>query len=300
MTARDLILPSFFGDALALGPHWIYDAAEIRRHYPAGIQHYDMPRSSYHPGKRAGDFTHYGDQALLLLESISRAGTSWNAETWRKDWAAWWRSGPRSYRDGATSHTLEHLDNGSLEPSDSSDLGGGTRIAPLFLLADSLDVEQLVALARAQTAVTHGDPQVADAAEFLIRAASAVSAGSIFEEAFDEAASSPYDALHVSEWLSAARDAATAEDFEKEARRLGIACDIEGAFPVMLALAFRYEDQPTSALEANALLGGDSAARGLGLGLLLGARHGADAFPADWATKLVAHEEIDHALAAAK
>ncbi|MEI7928752.1 MAG: ADP-ribosylglycohydrolase family protein, partial [Verrucomicrobiales bacterium] len=59
---RDLILPAFSGDALALGPHWIYDAEEIARLYPQGVSTYDAPRSAYHSGKQAGDFTHYGDQ----------------------------------------------------------------------------------------------------------------------------------------------------------------------------------------------------------------------------------------------
>ncbi|MDB6079681.1 MAG: hypothetical protein JWO82_3428 [Akkermansiaceae bacterium] len=296
MTARDLILPSFFGDALALGPHWIYDAAEIQRHYPHGIHRYDLPRSSYHPGKRAGDFTHYGDQALLLLKSVARAGTSWNADTWREEWAAWWRSAPLSYRDGATSHTLEHLDQGSVEPSDSSDLGGASRLAPLFLLADQLDAEALVQLARAQTLVTHGDPQVVDAAEFLTRAALLISNGASFEEAFDEAGSQPYEALPAAEWIAAAREAA-AGDLTAEAKKLGIACDIDGALPVALALAFRYENDPVAGLEQNALLGGDSASRGLALGLLLGARKGVIAFPDEWSTGLVAHEAIDQALA---
>ena len=50
------------------------------------------------------------------------------------------------------------------------------------------------------------------------------------------------------------------------------------------------------ALSANAMLGGDSAARGLMLGLLMGARHGADAFSAGWTDQLKAIGTINHAL----
>lgn len=67
MTSRDLILPSFLADALSLGPHWIYDAEELKNFYPGGLNEYDRPRSSYHAGKSAGDFTHYGDQTLAVI-----------------------------------------------------------------------------------------------------------------------------------------------------------------------------------------------------------------------------------------
>jgi ADP-ribosylglycohydrolase len=63
-----------------------------------------------------------------------------------------------------------------------------------------------------------------------------------------------------------------------------------------LALALCHEDEPVEALSANAMLGGDSAARGLMLGLLMGARHGADAFSAGWTDQLKAIGTINHAL----
>lgn len=270
-TARDFILSSFTGDALALGPHWVYDPGTIAAWYPGGIREYDAPRSSYHPGKAAGDFTHYGDQALVLLESLAASGGS--LENWLSDWRAWairTRTEKTSYLDGATRETLENLEAGVTEPSGSHDLGGAARIAPLF--AFHREAEVLVPLARAQTALTHGDPRVIDAAEFFARAALTVAEGAGFEEAFDEAASHPYDALPAIDWLALGRDAAA--DLPGN---LGLGCGIDGAFPLTLAVAYRHEDDPVAALSANAMLGGDSAARGMLLGLLMGARHGAAA-----------------------
>jgi len=293
MTARDFILPSFFGDALALGPHWIYDAAAIAARYPGGIHEYDDPRSSYHPGKSAGDFTHLGDQTLLLLESLADHGGSLAA--WPSDWRAWAqriREDKSCYFDGATRGTLEHLAAGRRQPSDSSDLAGAARIAPLFAVHE--DLSSLVAAARAQTALTHGDPRVVDAAEFFARAAFAVGEGAAFEEAFEEAAFFPYAALPAAEWRMAAVHVAA--ELAAQAPSLGLGCDIVGAFPITLALALCHEDDPVAALSANAMLGGDSAARGLLLGLLMGARHGAEAFPAAWTAGLKARETIDRAL----
>jgi ADP-ribosylglycohydrolase len=294
MTARDLVLPSCLADALSLGPHWVYDPAKIAGWYPGGIRSYDAPRSSYHPGKAAGDFTHYGDQTLALLESLAGAGGS--LINWPADWQRWAervRENKSSYFDGATRGTLENLTAGDAEPSDSHDLGGAARIAPL--LAFTRDVGQLVLQARAQTALTHGDPQVIDAAEFFARAALSVAGGAGFEEAFDEAASHPYDALPAIDWVTLGRDAA-AGDLAAEAGELGLGCSIEGAFPITLAVAFRYEADPVAALSANAMLGGDSAARGMLLGLLMGARHGVAAFPAEWSSGLRSIETIERLL----
>jgi ADP-ribosylglycohydrolase len=283
MNARDFVLPSFFGDALALGPHWIYDAGAIAGSYPGGIREYGDPRSSYHPGKAAGDFTHLGDQTLALLESLASHGGSLSA--WPTDWRAWAeriREDKSSYLDGATRGTLENLAAGRQQPSDSSDLAGAARIAPLFAVHG--DIAPLVAAARAQTSLTHGDPRVADAAEFFARAAFAVGEGAEFSEAFEESAFFPYSALPASDWLMVARHASG--DLTEHATALGLGCDIGGAFPITLALAIRHEDDPVTALSANAMLGGDSAARGLLLGLLMGARYGEEAFPAGWRDSL--------------
>lgn len=293
MTPRDLILPSFFADSLSLGPHWIYDADKLSRLYPNGIGKYDAPHSPYHPGKSAGDFTHYGDQALALLQSISKSG--WSPESWRSDWKEWAQN-TDAYIDGASKRSLENIQAGLEQPSESSDLAGAARIAPLFAI---LDHDDLVQAARAQTSITHGDPQVIDAAEFFCRAAVAVRDGATFDEAFDRAASHPYDSLPAIDWLADARQA-TEGDLEKSAQRIGLACNVSQAFPLSLTLALRFESDPVTALTTNALLGGDSAARGMPLGLLLGAKHGAAAFPKSWLTDLKAGEEIDAILSSTR
>ncbi|MFC7338975.1 ADP-ribosylglycohydrolase family protein [Haloferula chungangensis] len=289
MTARDLIFPSFFADSISLGPHWIYDAEELQMLYPEGISEYDRPRSPYHSGKSAGDLTHYGDQALELLRSIAKNG--WSIDAWRSDWKQWAET-TDAYIDGASKRSLENLQAGLDQPSDSSELSGASRIAPLFAM---LDHEDLIHAARAQTAITHGDPQVIDAAEFFSRAAVGIRDGATFDQAFDQATSHPYDSLAAIDWLADARQAAEG-DLTENAKRIGLACNISQALPLTLALALTFENDPVMALTTNALLGGDSAARGLPLGLLLGARHGLDAFPESWLRNLNAGEEIDSLL----
>jgi ADP-ribosylglycohydrolase len=286
MTARDLVFPAFFGDALALGAHWIYDDAEIAELFPGGMNHYEAPRSDYHPGKAAGDFTHYGDQTLVLLESIDRHH-GFDCDAWRKDWLAFWRDKPTSYLDGATKRTLENAAAGIERPSDSHDLGGASRVAALFSLHFPTDAAAAEA-ARAQTTVTHGDPRVAAAAEFLALATRKVLTGAGFGEAF---AQSVVPGLPD---LAAARQAATGTPDDLE--NLGLSCDVSKALPLMVALALKYEHDPVESLRENARLGGDSAARGLALGLLMGAKHGLAAFPGDWLDHLNASPRISAAL----
>jgi ADP-ribosylglycohydrolase len=292
-STSDFILPAFCADALALGPHWVYDTAAIAGWYPGGIMDYDAPRSSYHPGKRAGDFTHYGDQALALLASLNRSGGT--LENWQDDWVAWAERAGRekaSYIDGATRGTLERMASGRGGASDSADLGGAARIAPLF--AWHRDEETLVRLAREQTALTHGDPRVIDAAGFFVRAALRVAEGSDFPAAFAAAAAAgDREALPAGTWLAQAQAAAD----DGLPGECGPGCGIDGAFPLTLALALKHGDDPVAALSANAMLGGDSAARGLLLGLLLGARHGVGALPRHWPAGL--RESVHRELAAA-
>ncbi|MFD0893002.1 ADP-ribosylglycohydrolase family protein [Luteolibacter ambystomatis] len=286
MTSRDLVLPAFFGDALALGAHWIYDDAEIAEAFPAGITNYSDPRSDYHPGKQAGDFTHYGDQTLMLLESLDRH-RGFDPAAWRKDWLAFWRGKPNSYLDGATRRTLENSTAGLDRPSDSHDLGGASRIAALFALHFASD-EEAVTAARAQTTLTHGDPRVAAVAEFLTLATRRVLEGASFSQAFEAAAATGMPDLDAA--MEASRG--TNEDLVD----LGLSCDVAKAFPLMVALALKYENEPVTALRENARLGGDSAARGIPLGLLMGAKHGLSAFPAAWSSELTKFERISSVL----
>lgn len=288
MTARDLIFPALFGDALSLGPHWIYNPTKIRRLYPDGIQHYDDPKTEYHPGKVAGDLTHYGDQALALLGSLALNPHGWDQESWRRDWANWARH-TTAYKDGATTGSLENIDAGLTQASDSNDLAGASRFVGLFA---KFEGDKLIEAARSQTALTHSDPQVIDSAEFFVRTALALIDGAELAEAFDEAASHTYESLPAVDWLNAGRTASEG-NVDQEASKLGLTCHIPEAFPLTIAVALKFESDPVGGLSKNVMLGGDSAARGIILGLLFGARHGIGAFPQEWSDQLLAGREVD-------
>lgn len=290
-SARQLLLPSLCADALALGSHWIYNPAKIDRLYPGGARNYDDPRTDYHPGKSAGEFTHYGDQIVALLKSVVLRG-GFDSAGWRQDWQRFWESGPRSYRDGATKATFGHLQSGTHRASESNDLAGAARIAPVLAALSARPLEDRIAAARAQTALTHGDPATIDAAEFFTRAVDALASGVTLREALDAAASAGYGALDARGYLDEAH-AASGLDETTAGQKFGLTCHTPEAFPLTIWFLLRFHDQPLEAIVRNTMAGGDNAARGLIIGLLMGASHGLAWLPPRWTEELEAYDEIE-------
>lgn len=290
-TARQLILPSLCADALALGTHWIYNPSKIARLFPDDTRDYDHPRTDYHPGKSAGDFTHYGDQILVLLKSVVLRG-GFDAAGWRDDWKNYWKNDPLSYRDGATKATLGFLERGVDAASESNDLAGAARIAPVLAALSDKSLEIRVAAARAQTALTHGDRATIDAAEFFTRAADSLASGVSMHEALDAAASVRYEALDARDFLHQVI-AAAGLDETAAGQKFGLTCHTPDAFPLTLWFLLRHHDQPLEAIIRNTMSGGDNAARGLLIGLLMGAAYGTAWIPLSWCEALRAHDEIE-------
>jgi len=118
-TRESRIEGAFFGalvaDALTLGSHYEYDAANIKKAYGGTISRYMAPgemmggsthgvgwgRRNYHPGQKAGDQTDYGEYNVLVLEHLAKRKDKTAAVDlkgliphWRKrlespSWGAW-------------------------------------------------------------------------------------------------------------------------------------------------------------------------------------------------------------------
>ncbi len=294
-----ILLTSLAGDALCLGPHWIYDQREIAKKF-GQITAYAAPATNYHPGKLAGNFTHYGDQTLILLRSLAEHGR-FDLTSFAAEWRAFWEDpATHSYRDGATKVTLENLRKGALPEeaaSDSHDIAGAARIAPLFLLEWESD-EALLKAARAQTALTHRDPQVIETAEFFARVTLAVQAGAAIPDALQATSGLPHWQAIPDGWLaSAVASNASGEPDAIAAHKLGLSCHVADAFRVICHLLLRHPQDPLKALTTNAETGGDSAARALLMGMVYGALPHATPLPGEWVTNLRAHDEIQRLIA---
>jgi ADP-ribosylglycohydrolase len=293
--AKAMVLASFVADSLALGAHWIYDTQEISRRF-GRVDHLLSPlKESYHPTKQKGEFTHYGDQTLVLLESIE-AGSGFDLDDFARRWQGLFKS-YKGYIDRATKATLSNFAEGrnaEESGSPSADLAGASRIAPLIYRYYD-DSTSLTSNARLQTAMTHNNPRVIEASEYFAQVASTVLQGSppltALKQVRDESFHSGPLARAVTEGISS-----VVSDTRNAIAHFGQSCEIGGALPATIHLIAKYEESPKEALIENVMAGGDSAARGMLVGMVLIAYHGIQALPSDWISSMKLRKTIEKLL----
>jgi ADP-ribosylglycohydrolase len=293
--AKAMVLASFAADSLALGVHWIYDTTLIDKQF-GRVEHFIKPlEESYHTNKDRGELTHYGNQTLMLLNTL--AGSSgFNLDDFARTWQDFFKA-YQGYMDQATRKTLENFKNGKgpqESGSSSSDLGGAARISPLVYLYRD-DMDGLVAASRIQTAMTHNHPHVIDSAEFFTRVALKVLHKTSPKTAIESVVDENFNKAPFNQWVSDGLASAKMET-RPAISGFGQMCEIGAAFPAVIHLLTRYEENLKEALVENVMAGGDSAARGMVAGMILGAYLGMDAIPADWRADLKDREAIMRAL----
>lgn len=291
MDAKAPVLASFAADSLALPAHWIYDTDKIDNQFGI-IDEIRSPRdSTWHPNRKKGEFSHYGDQALLLLRSLSNAG-GFSAEQFAIDWHSL-MSSYDGYRDKASKQTLIELDKGSPpyeSGSSSADLGGAARIAPLvYRYHDAPDL--LLEAVSCQTRLTHNNRVVILGAEILARVTLFVLQGRSPRSAIDQVIDAGISDIDLDMKIRAALDS-SGQNSRETIKAFGADCNISSALPGVIHLVTSYEDDLETALVENVMAGGDSAARGLAAGMILGARNGCEAIPASWLNEMRAAPEI--------
>ena len=228
------------------------------------------------------------------------------------------------YLNGATRRTLDALRSspgarGEARKALAADVNclfGATHVAPLLALREyEADEAALVRDSVATVHVSHRHRDPVAAAEFLARAAFRLLGGAPLRAALDGAAAATRDAFISARLAEAVAKAAEAADAssplaaqgrftddaaitslarlwdvgKNEPIKVGKASPTEGALPAALYFALRYEHSLEAALVANANCGGDSGARAMVIGLLLGALHGEAAVPPRWAAAHAAH-----------
>ena len=288
---KAMVLASFAADSLALGAHWIYNTRVIDKKF-GRVDHYIKPeRPTYHPTKDRGEFTHYGDQTLLLLESVAECN-GFNLTDFSGRWQVLFDHYD-GYMDGATKGTLENLASGKSPAeagSGSDDLAGAARIASL-VYAYRHDLQELVAAARAQTAFTHNHSAVIESAAFFATITCEILAGTAPLAAIEKARKDEAHSDLFGEWIQMGLESA-GRDSRQAILDLGQMCEIPAAFPAVIHLVAKYENDLEAALVENVMAGGDSAGRGLLAGMVLGAHLGMAAIPPPWLEDMKAYPQI--------
>jgi len=291
---KGMVWGAFVADALALGAHWVYNTRVIDKKF-GRVERYLDPLTSYHAGKKKGDFTHYGDQLLLLLESVATS-SGFDQVTFANAWQSFFKD-YQGYRDKASKTTLENMlaGNSLLESGSSSDdLAGAARISPI-VYAHAQDLDTAIQAVRSQTALTHNHPSVLESAEFFTRLAFKVLEGKRPSEAIPELLEKRFQDTEIAE--AGFQGLASREmDTRAAIAEFGQTCSVEAAFPGTVHVMVKFENNFKDAMVENVMAGGDSAARGILAGMIIGAHLGLAAVPEDWLATLNAGPKIDRLL----
>ena len=259
---QNAIQGGLVADAYCLGAHWVYDETQLKN-LPINWEDLNAPQAMWHKGKEKGDFTHYGDHGKWLYEFILEKSSFDPSE-----YASFWVKKMEDYQgyvDGSSRETLEILKNNpqSLCCAASHDLSIIGRIAPLLLVSETK--EEFLANTQAFVSLTHNSSVVQKAAQFFAAVLFDVALGA---DIADTLKHTPIDPL-----LARARGAAMnskCQDSFNTIRTFGPACSVEGGFEGTIHVLISYDDYK-SAMISNAKAGGDNAARGMIIGMIMGA-----------------------------
>ena len=295
--ADAVVMAAFIGDSLALGAHWIYDVDRIRKDFGRVNSLLKPDPDSYHPTKDRGDFTHYGDQMLVLLQSVV-AMKGFDLQDFSSRWRELFKD-YKGYVDEATRSTLDGYGAGKgpdAAGSFSTDLAGAARIAPLVRVYQGR-IDLLVEAAEAQTRMTHRDPQVVECARFFASVCSMVLAGATPLDGIKAVAEKDFGLSPIKDWVAAGIESAGKES-PKAIEGFGQTCHSAEAFPGVIHLIAKYDSDLEEALVQAVMAGGDNAARAMSVGMILGAHLGWEGIPPEWLSALKKREEIRNLLEA--
>ena len=139
--------------------------------------------------------------------------------------------------------------------------------------------------------MTHAGPGVAGGAEFLARTSFSILHGSSIKDGLEEALERGVGDIDLDLRLRQAMDSAD-RDTGQTIKEFGQMCAINAALPGVIHLVLRYSDNLREGLVENVMAGGDSAARGMAAGMLLGAACGREAIPTAWLDDMAAFARI--------
>ena len=305
----------FIGDALAMPVHWYYDREALVRDY-GRVTGYLAPknphpdsilwRSAYTPPNRSVDILHdqapyWGRRGIHYHQFLKPGENTLNIKLAR-EWlikaerdkpyspASWlehlvaFMTTPGTHQDTYIEEYLRHFftayGNGTplkdCGRKDENHIGGLALYLPV-LIVFSKDRDHARKTALQHLALTHGGPAMARGGALI--------ADILLDVLYGR---SLPDAILSRDVYN--HQLASLLDFPDPVvvgRHFSPACYLQESIPATLYLALKYADNPSEALIANTMCGGDNAGRGAVLGALLGAFHGMAAWPEEWVQGLV-------------
>lgn len=307
--AHGALLGLAIGDALGM-PTQMFSRARVREQWGriAGFEA-GPPDQPIAPLVPAGSVTDDTDQAVILARLLVAGGGVVDLDRYAEELLAWQDAmvarGSLDLLGPSTLRALEAYRRGvpATQTGRWGDTNGAAmRVAPLGIMCPPDPVEALVAQVAAVDALTH-DTGVANAGAAAVAAAVSVgvSGGTVEESLRFAMAAARLGVNHGSfvpgadvasrigwavDLVRAAPDDEAALDLVVE--RVGTSVATQEAVPAALALVARFPADPWAACCSAASLGGDSDTVAAMTGAVLGACHGASAFPASAAAEVEA------------
>lgn len=282
------------------------------------------------PPKRAGEGTDYGDYTQLMLEHLAAVSDARGTDNARKplppvsldELLPRWQRSMRSWRSWMCTQTRQALQKLS-QGAPHSQLGGYSNAMSVRFAAalGAYDTEQTVVDAARTMMFTHQERTAHLGNEFFARVAFRVSRGaepraaieavaaesndefvrSKVKQALDKVdeATDPNSALSKEEFVDdlALTSMARLWDVGKsEPIKVGKASPTEGTMPGAIYFIVKYAGDFAGAVQANAAVGGDNAARSVAVGVVMGAAQGVEGIPKHLRDKLVEYKNCDRLL----
>ncbi len=282
---KGMLFGAFVGDAYALGLHWVYDTEKLKQESDKLEGYISPSKDSFHSGKRKGDFTHYGDQSLLLLKSIA-SNQGFALDVFKTHWLTY-MSKYEGYMDRASKESLQLLDSNSSFGSSSDELGGLSRVAPLIFY--HFDDPSLHRYIERQTMLTHNNDALNNYGNFIVDLLLELIIGKPLLESIRNV-SQNYPVIEATIQRLEAR---LTDDTTEVIKDIGQSCSSQFAFPASMFFILKYPTRFDEAMKQNVLSGGDSAGRGMLIGMILGATLGYSSIPIDWIKNLNDFELIN-------
>ena len=342
-TKEEAIKGAFFGalvgDALCLGSHYEYDAKKIYTAYgEKPIEKFMSPgemmggqthgigwgERNYHPGKKAGGTTDYGDYNILVLEHLAATSNpprTFNVAALIPHWMNRLTNNWGSWICTMTRETFEQVQAGKRV----EELGGISNAMAIRHVAAHAyyDDEEVLADVARKAMFTHTSEEALSGGGFFARVTHKVIQGEHPRDAMEHVAvkMSPFISSKVSQAISKYQEATNPENElsqelfvddlaitsmarlwdigRSEPIRVGKASPTEGTLPGAVYFILKYADEKNGlkkALQANTMIGGDNASRSIAIGMVLGAYFGVNAIPNEWKETLDDWDYCDNLL----
>ena len=295
------ILGSFVADAFSLSYHWIYEPADIPNPLPPRLL---APRANFHAKKNKGDFTHEGDQQVILLDNIEQSlhsSREFDVIDYSKRFQELFVDSYKGWFTQATKQVLSQLKNQkdvASVGSSKDDTNPVGRISPLLILSTH-DEDGFVENAQRMTAFTHRAPSVVAAAEFFARTLFRTVHGEgrptvIMTALLDDPRFAAQAELRTA--IKRGLSSAKAETIP-QLKSFGLDCKIVSGAAGAAHLIAKFESSRSlhDMFAANVGAGGDSSARGMVAGMILAGYHGPSSIPA-YAKEMNQFEAVEASL----